>query len=270
MAVNLMDVTRKYRREGFYSPLPILSITETTYHLAEVRRAEERLGNLHYRPKIHTVFRSPLELATASSVLDVVEALIGPNILLYNATYIIKEPESNSFVSLHQDLTYWGFSSDLLTSMWLALTPATETSGCMRMVPGSHLNGGREHQSIPGDENILYQNQTVDRSVIDQIQVAPLAPGQASFHHGWTLHESRPNGSDERRIGLNVNYISPAMSKHKGYRGTALLVRGTDSFGNFDSERLSKCDFDPDAIANLKRLERLHVDTAARPNTASH
>jgi hypothetical protein len=61
---------------------------------------------MHYRSKMHTIHTSPLTLATLPSVLDIVERMIGPNILLYNVTYIIKEPKTQTHVSWHQDLTY--------------------------------------------------------------------------------------------------------------------------------------------------------------------
>jgi ectoine hydroxylase-related dioxygenase (phytanoyl-CoA dioxygenase family) len=266
MQIDLALAASEYEQQGFYSPVPVLSRSEADRHLAELSNAEARLGNLHYRQKIHTVFRSPLELATHKNVLDVVEALIGPDILLYNVQYIIKEAESASFVSLHQDLTYWGFSADSLTSMWLALTPAAEINGCMSMIRGSHRSGAREHRVVPDPNNILYQNQTADRIDADDVQLCPLAPGQASFHHGWTLHQSGRNRSGERRIGLNAQYISPAMSKEKGHRGTALLVRGVDTFCNFDRERLAEYDFEPAALLNREALEALHLQAAARPN----
>jgi len=41
---------------------------------------------LHYKPKVHTILKSPFELATNSLLLDVVAACISPDILLYNAT----------------------------------------------------------------------------------------------------------------------------------------------------------------------------------------
>jgi len=41
--------------------------------------------------------------------------------------------------------------------------------------------------------------------------LCPLRPGEASFHHGWTLHSSRPNQSGDRRIGLNIQYLSPSV-----------------------------------------------------------
>lgn len=128
-----------YRRDGYVSSVPVISKAEAAAHRARMEKAEATFGPLHYRSKVHTMLTSPLELATHQQVLDLVEAMLGPDILLYNVTYIVKEPGAASHVSWHQDLTYWGLSHDDQVSMWLAFSPATELSGCMRMVPGSHL-----------------------------------------------------------------------------------------------------------------------------------
>ena len=85
-------------------------------------RLPKKIGSLHYKSKAHTILTSPLQLATDPTVLDIVESMIGPDILLYNVTYIIKEVNAPSHVSWHQDLTYWGLSHDDKVSMWLALS----------------------------------------------------------------------------------------------------------------------------------------------------
>lgn len=256
---------QQYESRGFCSPIRIVSQEEAMHHLQRLNHAEERLGSLHYAPKVHTAFSSALELATHPSALEAVAAILGADILLYNVSYIIKEPSSKSFVSLHQDLTYWGFSSDRLVSMWLALTPATEESGCMYMLPGSHLAGQREHRCSHDEYNILYQSQVV-REDMSSAVACPLAPGEASFHHGWTLHYSKANESPGRRVGLNVQYLAPSVRKLKGARGSAMLVKGVDRFGNFDPEMLARSDLDPAAILRLEELGRLHRETAAKPN----
>ena len=132
----------RFWREGFVGPVRVVTATEAAAHRRAMERAEARLGPLHYRDKVHTVLRSAYELAIHPTLLDVVEQCIGSDILLYNATYIVKEPGSASHVSWHQDLTYWGLDDpDAQVSAWLALASATEQSGCMSMVPGSHLGG---------------------------------------------------------------------------------------------------------------------------------
>lgn len=254
------DWRETYRRDGFLSPVPILSQAEAAEFRSDLERAEADHGTLHYLPKIHTIYEPAARLATDKRVLDVVETVLGPDILLFDVTYIIKEPRSSSHVSWHQDLTYWGFSGDEQVSMWLALSPATDVSGCMRMVPGSHANGRLDHQDNADESNVLHRGQTVAGVAEEQAVFCPLQPGEASFHHGWTLHASMPNHSDDRRIGLNVQFISPAMRQLINPHETATLVRGNDPYGHFTADAFATGQFEPGAVARHAELERIRKD----------
>ena len=259
---DLQAAAERYARDGFLAPVDILSAAEAADHRTRMEAAEAEIGPLHYKTKAHTILHSPLALATDARVLDVVEALIGPDILLYNVTYIVKEPGSTAHVSWHQDLTYWGFDGDAQVSMWLALSPATAESGCMRMVPGSHRHGRRDHQVTDDAANVLFLGQTVTGVAEGEAVLCPLASGQASFHHGWTLHASMPNTGRDRRIGLNVQYIAPQMRQTKHDHDSAMLVRGTDCFGHFLADRPAADDLEPAALERQRVLERLHQETA--------
>ena len=258
----LQTAAERYARDGFLSPVDILSAAEAAGHRARMEAAEAEIGPLHYKSKVHTILRSPLELATHPRVLDLAEALIGPDILVYNATYIVKEAGSDSHVSWHQDLTYWGFDGDAQVSLWLALSPASAESGCMRMLPGSHRSGRQDHQTTGDPANVLFQGQTVPGVAEERAVMCPLEPGQASLHHGWTLHASMPNASRDRRIGLNVQYIAPRMRQTKSARDSALLVRGEDRFGHFRPDLPAERDLDPAALERQRELERNHVEIA--------
>ena len=256
------SLARRYDRDGFIGPVEIVSEDSATEHRSALETAEARIGNLHYRAKCHLILRSAYDLATDERALDVVEALIGPDILLHNVTYIIKEPSSHSHVSWHQDLTYWGFDGDQQVSMWLALSPATAESGCMRMVPGSHINGPLPHDIVSDSSNVLLQGQRVSDVAEETAVLCPLAPGQASFHHGWTLHASLPNRSADRRIGLNVQYLAPSMRQTKHDRDSAMLVRGRDDYGHFQPDIPAETDLDPVALQRQQELDRLYRQTA--------
>lgn len=258
--MHIATAAEDYRRNG-YAKLRIIDEDEAARHRAILEAAEAAQGQIHYKAKIHTVMRSPYELATQPRVLDMVEALIGPDVLLYDATYIIKEPHTDAHVSWHQDLTYWGLSDDAQVTLWLALSPATEASGCMRMIPGSHTTGMVDHAPTEDDTNVLLQGQTVAGIDEDLAVMCQLAPGEASFHHGWTLHASMPNRSDDRRIGLNVQYVAPHVRQTKHDLDTAMLVRGQDRYGHFGSNRSAETDFDPEAVERWHELDRLHVET---------
>lgn len=258
MSSELDKLRQAYLRDGFVSAVPILCAETAAQHRRAMQDAEAQIGPLHYLTKVHTILRSPLELVTLPRVLDVVETFIGPNILLYNATYIVKEPGAKSHVSWHQDLTYWGFSHDDQVSMWLALSPATAESGCMHMIPGSHRQGRLHHELTEDQDNVLFQGQTVRGVNPRDAVLCPLEPGQASFHHGWTLHASMPNHSSDRRIGLNVQYLATHVQQTKRQHDSAMLVRGEDHYGNFQVDVPATCDLDPAALQQQRELEARH------------
>ena len=117
----------------------------------------------------------------------------------------------------------------------------------MKMIPGSHVDGLVEHETGGGDGNLLQLGQYIaDVDDGDAVHV-PLEPGEASFHHGWTVHCSAPNVSDDRRIGLNVQYLAPHVT-FTGDRATAALVRGEDRYGFFDPTPVAERDLDEAAV----------------------
>jgi len=251
-----------YDEQGFLTGVPIISPAEALLHRANLELVEAQRGPMHYQYKVHTVMQSPYQLATLPNLLDIIEQLLGPNILLYSVAYIIKEAHSESHVSWHQDLTYWGLDSDAQVSVWLALSDASEASGCMHMIPGSHTSGQQQHHTTQDKNNVLLSGQTVTNLDTTNAVVTSLAAGQASLHHGWTLHSSKPNTSDDRRIGLNIQYIRPEVRQIKQDYDSAMLVRGVDQYHHFHQDRPAQTAFDLDAWhyqqdldANLKAIQ---------------
>ena len=264
---NLQSLEGRYHRDGFVSGIPIVPTGESLHHRQQLERAETALGHsLHYFNKVHTVMRSAYELATHPSLLDVVEAILGPDILLYNVTYIIKEPDSRAFVSWHQDLTYWGFDGSDQVSAWLALSPANAHSGCMQMIPGSHLEGIKDQKTSDDPDNVLLQSQTIANVDESRAVSCELEPGEVSLHHGWTVHCSCPNRSDDRRIGLNAQYIRPSMRQTKSDHDSAMLVRGKDMFGYYRQDTAARSWLEEDAALKLAIASEEYQDIAGRAN----
>ncbi len=260
-----MSYSEQYKTQGYLSGIEILNTNEVAEHRGQLEHAEQQIGSMHYLAKVHTILSSAAKLTSHERILDVVEQLIGPDILIYNATYIIKEPNTKSHVSWHQDLTYWGLDSDDQVSVWLALSDASESSGCMRMIPGSHQLGQQHHILGEQDENnVLFQSQRVADIDESKAVSAELKPGQASFHHGWLLHASSPNASADRRIGLNIQYIAPHVRQTKLSGFTALLVRGVDRYQHYGEEVAATSDLNAAAMRRRDESERLHRDIAGR------
>ncbi len=256
-----------YNENGFISPVRIISFEEAKKHRDTLENTEKVLGNMHYQSKIHTILKSAYELATHKNILNIVEKAIGPNILLHNTTYIIKEPKTSAFVSWHQDLTYWGFSHDDQISVWLALSNADEISGAMYMIPGSHLEGKKEHKTIEDKNNVLFQKQWAQGFDESKKTLCSLKAGEASFHHGWTIHSSTPNKSNDRRIGFNIQYVATHVKQMKNYTDTAICVRGIDKYNNFGTDIPAASDeLTPTTVAKQKELQEKYKSIVSSSN----
>ena len=258
--LDLFD--KKYQKDGFVYPIPVIDLKNATECRIKLEDVEKKIGSLHYKSKVHTILNWVYQLAIDNNILDLVEKIIGPNILLHNATFIIKEANTPSHVSWHQDLTYWGFSHDDQVSVWLALSVANELSGAMQMIPESHTSGMIEHTTTNDKNNVLLQGQKVERVNEKNATLCSLLPGEASFHHGWTLHRSKPNRSSDRRIGLNFQYLATHVKQTKHNNDSAICVRGFDQYNNFKKDQLATKDLDPIALEKFIILDELYKNTA--------
>jgi len=206
------------------------------------------------RNKSHLLFKWLDNVIRDSRVLDPVEQLIGPNILCWNTIFWIKEPRSPSFVSWHQDKTYWGLSSDRVVSAWLALSPATLESGCMRVMPGTHRGDVMPHEDRYDKNNLLTRGQELSTGVDEAASVyMPLQAGEMSIHNYRIAHASGPNNSGDRRIGVSMHFMPPDTTQMIGEWDSAALVRGEDPYGNFSHTPIPTGDFDKPAVSFHQR-----------------
>jgi ectoine hydroxylase-related dioxygenase (phytanoyl-CoA dioxygenase family) len=244
-----------YRRDGFVFPVRVASAERARGWRDEMEALERAHGPLHYLPKAHLVVPLADRLARDPAVLDAVESLLGPDLLLWDCAFIVKEAGDGKRVTWHQDLTYWGLQPADVASIWLALSPATPQSGCMRMMPGSQSGPQLRHRDNKAPDNILSRGQEIDTTVDESLAIdTALAPGEMSIHHGRTWHASHPNRSGDRRIGFNAQYLAPWVRQAVGDWDSALLVRGEDRYGHFAAEWSATTDFVPDQLARMREI----------------
>lgn len=132
---------------------------------------------------------------------------------------------------------------------WVALSPSTVASGCMRFVAGSHNKRLVEHLDSFAADNLLSRGQEIavevdEASAVDVV----LRAGEASLHHGHLFHASGPNSTGERRIGAAIRYITPSVKQQTGDRSLVAHVSGEDCYGHFTvadppSGKLLEADF---------------------------
>ena len=259
------QLSDQYWRDGFLFPLPVILPEEAAAMRAELEEIEHDwldAGlplplNTYKRINANIVMPLAHRIATHKGVLDAVEGILGPDILIFSAEFFIKEPRTKQIVSMHQDLTYWGLGAvDGLVSAWIALSPATPASGCMDFVRGSHKQAILPHEDTFDDNNLLSRGQEVrvDVAEADKVNIE-IHPGQMSLHHGLTIHGSGPNRTDDRRIAAVVRYMRPDIVPKDGPTD-AMLARGTDTSGRARLIPAPTANFEPEALALYEELRR--------------
>jgi hypothetical protein len=253
----------RYGRDGFLSPVAALTPAQASEYREKLEAFERSVGGPltsdrtdgRYRSRTHVLLAWVHGLVRHPAILDAVEAVIGPDILVYTSTWFIKEPGSPAIAAWHQDATYFGLRPYVHVTAWLALTDATAGNGCMEFLPGSHLRGQLPHRAGVVASSVNRAGQAVTVDVDDAPAVhAPLRAGEFSLHHTLCLHRSQPNRSAGRRIGLAISYV-PTSVRHLGvkHKTPAMLVRGVDRFGHFMLEPAPAGDLDAEARAAYER-----------------
>lgn len=252
-----------FGEQGYLAPLDTLSADEA-------RDCERRLVSLlgprreatsGLRNKPHLLLRWVADLVLDARVLDAVEDLLGPDLLVLRSVFFVKPPGDRSYLAWHQDVAYWDLSAgDRVVSAWIALTDSTVGNGCVRVVPGSHREPLLEHRLGHDANNRLVHGQAAAVEVPpERIACLELRAGQMSLHDGRMLHGSLGNPSNQLRAGLAVRFIPPDV-RQRGLRASATLVRGVDRFGYYDHEPLPRFDDDPVARAwHARSLRRYAV-----------
>ncbi|MFK7745485.1 MAG: phytanoyl-CoA dioxygenase family protein [Roseobacter sp.] len=254
----------QYWEDGYIFPLQVMPPEDAKNLRAELEDLERTwLDNglplplsTYKRVNSHCVMPLAHRIGSDPRILDVVEGILGPDIMIYAVEFFIKEPNTKHKVSMHQDLTYWGLGAiDGLVTAWLSLSPATPASGCMKFVRGSHKNAILPHEDTFADDNLLSRGQEVKVNVAEADKVPiEIHPGQISLHHGLTIHGSGPNTTDDRRIAAVIRYCTPDVKQHVAEVDYAVLARGQDRFGHFASFPAPTDNFTPDALRKYDEI----------------
>ena len=192
-----------------------------------------------------------LDLAMHPPIIDLVEQLIGPNIVLWGCHVFCKPASEGYETPWHQDGHYWPIRPLATCTVWVALDPSTRANGCLRVIPGSH-KGKHLHPHLHEDRTDLTLNQRMADGAFEESQAMDLElePGQMSMHDVYMIHGAKANTSGQRRTGVALRYM-PASSHFDrslkpvdGQSGVPVsfatrplwLLRGKDVSGRNDFE----------------------------------
>ena len=190
---------------------------------AEATEAERR----HYYERIHMPHRTS-DIAERfllhPRIVDVLEALIGPDVLSLQTMLFFKQP-GQAGQGFHQDSYYIPTQPDTLIGAWLAIDPADEENGCLWMTPGSQHEpiypdcdgASQQGDTILGDiESIKSASHPdVEKNTLAQVALryeeeAPVhaETGDVVFFGGHVFHRSHRNDSDRPRRAFVSHYCN--------------------------------------------------------------
>jgi non-heme Fe2+,alpha-ketoglutarate-dependent halogenase len=243
-----------YRMNGFHFPISGIGVDKALKARAALERFEAETGgpltaqDRSARYKLHVRTKWAHAIVSDPAILDAVEDVIGPDILVWTSTFFIKEPKTEAVTLWHQDATYFGLRPHDHITAWVALSEASAVSGCMTFIP----EGGKPrlfHHKANADPNSINGGGQTSVEPFDKESGVRgmLHAGDFSLHHTLCIHSSPPNKAEDRRIGYGISYI-PTSVRHIGTtRQRAMLVRGEDRYGHFELEPAPG----PDEAANL-------------------
>ncbi|MBI5616637.1 MAG: phytanoyl-CoA dioxygenase family protein [Gammaproteobacteria bacterium] len=194
------------------------------------------------------IAREFFEFVTRPDLLDLVEQVIGPDIVLWASAVFCKPAGTGLEVPWHQDGQYWPIRPRATVTAWIALDDVGVDNGCMRVIPGSHRRGEFSHEVSDREDLVLNNVLNDPRLDLAALRNVELEAGQLSLHHVDIVHGSQPNTSGRRRAGFAIRYMPAAAHYDRGIAmgGASVtapvefkerpiwLVRGVDRCGQND------------------------------------
>ena len=203
-----------YRRDGYLYPCPALSAAEAARALEDLARAEAHIGapipkaDMKWRGGAYVYLPWVDALVRHPRVLDIVEDVIGPDILVYWATFFIKDANSPAFTAWHQDSTYFGLSPYDHVTAWVALSDADSAAGCMEVISANGAPRQYRHAAARLEHSINGAGQVITEPIdASRTAMMELKAGELSLHNTMCLHRSAPNRASHRRVGLGISYV---------------------------------------------------------------
>ncbi len=182
-----------------------------------------------------------LDFARNDELLDLVEQILGHDLVLFGSTVFWKSPVTGPAVAWHQDGSSWPVTPMDAVNVWIPLCPATRANGCLQMLRGSHRHGRYWSEFEPPTPHLHDSFDEHGEAKSERVDFLELVPGEMSFHHPATLHRSEANTSPHPRIALAIYYMSASAryvrapdgrTDPKFFERPIWLVRGKDIAGN--------------------------------------
>lgn len=275
MYISMTELKEAYCKQGYLSAIPILDETELSQAREAFADLEGEFGKDYTQYSLHDVhlqYDWVMRLAKHPRLLQVINACLGPDVLLLDSSFICKYPISKQaggdiiplvgeeqevktkeketglpYVAWHQDMRSWGIAGGSVLSVCLALDDSQRDNGALHVIPGSHFSGFLPHHLVRRAGNMLSVNQEIPLELVqtENALLCPLLAGQMTIHNGMLVHGRDPNISQRRCCGFVIRYVPtcayPIQDPDcpRSFNAT-MLATGTDQYHHFSNSALIK------------------------------
>ena len=217
---------QQFELQGFLAGLDVFSVRQCEEFRSHTEEFE------HHHPddvswaldiKCNLLFDWVYELSTFPLLLDIVSEPIGPDVLLTNSIFRIKEPLSSTHYGWHQDAARIQVNPAFVI-VYISISDATTENGCLRVIPGSNQRIEPFHLVSYAERQVARVSHVDESNAVDMV----LRQGQVGIFDCNTIHGSSSNNSRNRRFAL-VNDYTPAAAQQSVGTGSGQLVRGLNS-----------------------------------------
>lgn len=230
------EEVKRFRTQGYLGPYQMCSPEEMAELRPEIETIVQDPGlerrNLREHNR-HLDSRTIYDLSTHPAILNKMVSLYGPDLLLWRTNFFIKY-QGDKAIPWHQDFNYWPLEPPIIISAWIAIDPSTKENGNIQLIPGSHRKVVPHVKATP---DVQFQ-EMADAGYYnpDDLIDLEMQPGEFILFNERTLHHSKANHSEKRRIALAVRVITPLVTVLKydqnGTHEHALhLIHGQDTMG---------------------------------------
>jgi len=257
-----------FAQDGFVAPIRAVSPERALYYRRRLEAFEAAYSEhrLKLDQKAHMICPWVDEMIREPAILDATEDLLGPDILCWGTSLRAKAADGKTFAGWHQDTAYADVKP-IVVIVALALSPAGPGNGCIRGIPGSHLGPLLAHKEAFKTDSLLSREQYIDAE-FDRSSAVDFAlePGEIALFNNAIVHGSNPNFGADRRILFLLEMV-PTRAWQHAPRESAILVRGTDAYGNFDAAPRPRHEMGAAELAAWQRAVEIQASVLFRGAT---
>jgi hypothetical protein len=254
-----------FQRDGFVSPVRVMPEDRARHYRGRLEAFEANFPDdrLKLDQKAHLICPWVDEMIREPLILDATEDLLGPDLLCWGTSLRAKMPDGKTFAGWHQDTAYADVRPIVLI-VALALSPSRSRDGCIRALPGSHRGPLLPHKEAFGTNSLLTREQFIDAAIDQSGSVdLELDPGEIALFNNAIIHSSNPNRGRDRRIVFLLEMV-PTQAYQHSPRESATLVRGSDTFENFDIDPRPRIEMGASELEAWRRAVEIQASVLFR------